>query len=48
MTRWTEHVARIEEKRNAYRILMIKPEGRRPQGRPRRKWVNTVMNIRVP
>jgi hypothetical protein len=35
------------EKRNAYRILMGTPEGRRPLGRPRRRWVeNTKMDIR--
>jgi hypothetical protein len=33
--RWAGHVARMEEKRNAYRILMVKPEGKRPLGRPR-------------
>jgi hypothetical protein len=34
--RWAGHVARIGEKRNAYRILVGKPEGKRPLGRPRR------------
>jgi hypothetical protein len=35
------------EKRNAYRILVGKPEGKRPLGRPRRKWVdNTKMALR--
>jgi hypothetical protein len=29
------------EKRNAYRILVGKPEGKRPLGRPRRRWVNS-------
>jgi hypothetical protein len=34
-------------KRNAYRILMGNPEGKRTLGRPRRRWVNTIeMNIR--
>jgi hypothetical protein len=33
--RWAEHVARMEEKRNAYRILVGKQEGKRPLGRPR-------------
>jgi hypothetical protein len=33
--RWAGHVARVEETRNAYRILMGKPEGRRPLRRPR-------------
>jgi hypothetical protein len=37
--RWVEHVARMREKRNAYRILMGKPEGKRALGRPRRRWV---------
>jgi hypothetical protein len=35
--RWAGHVARIEEKRNSYRLLVGKPEGRRPLGRPRRR-----------
>jgi hypothetical protein len=30
------------EKRNAYRILVGKPEGRRPLGRPRRRWVDNI------
>jgi hypothetical protein len=30
------------EKRNAYRILMRKPEGKRPLGRPRRRWVDNI------
>jgi hypothetical protein len=34
------------EKKNAYRILVGKPEGKRPLGRPRRKWVyNIKMNL---
>jgi hypothetical protein len=40
--RWTGHVARIREKRNAYRLLEGKPEGRRPLGRPRRRWVDNI------
>jgi hypothetical protein len=36
---WAGHVARMGEKRNAYRILVGKPEGKRPLGRPRRRWV---------
>jgi hypothetical protein len=35
--RWAGHVARMEEKRNAYRLLVGKPEGKRPLGRPRRR-----------
>jgi hypothetical protein len=34
--RWAGHVARMREKRNAYRLLVGKPEGKRPLGRPRR------------
>jgi hypothetical protein len=36
--RWTEHVERMGEKSNAYRILVGKPEGKRPLGRARRRW----------
>jgi hypothetical protein len=36
------HVARIEEKRKVYRILMGKPEGKRPLGRPRRRRVDNI------
>jgi hypothetical protein len=32
----------MEEKRNAYRILVGKPEGKRPLGRPRRMWVENI------
>jgi hypothetical protein len=35
--RWAEHVARMGEGRSAYRILVGRPEGRRPLGRPRRR-----------
>jgi hypothetical protein len=31
------------EKRNAYRFLVGEPEGKRPLGRPRRKWENTIV-----
>jgi hypothetical protein len=40
--RWAGHVARIEDKRNAYRLLVGKPEGKRPLGRPSRKWVDNI------
>jgi hypothetical protein len=40
--RWTGHVARIVEKRNAYRLLAGKPEGKRPLGTPRRMWVDNI------
>jgi len=36
--RWTGHVARKEEGRGVYRVLVGKPEGKRPLGRPRRRW----------
>jgi hypothetical protein len=35
--RWAWHVARMGEKRDAYRILLGRPEGRRPLGRPRHR-----------
>jgi hypothetical protein len=40
--RWAGHVARMEEKRNAYMLLVGKPEGNRPLGKPRRKWVDNI------
>jgi hypothetical protein len=40
--RWAGHVARIGEKRNAYRLLVRKLEGKRPLGRPRRRWVHNI------
>jgi hypothetical protein len=40
--RWAGHVARMGEKRNAYRLLV----GKRPLGRPRRRWVDNIrMNL---
>jgi hypothetical protein len=35
--RWAEHVARMGEEKNMYRVFMGKPEGKRPLGRPRRR-----------
>jgi hypothetical protein len=40
--RWAGHIARMGEKRNAYRLLVGKPEGRRPLGRPRRMWLDNI------
>jgi hypothetical protein len=40
--RWAGHVARMEEKRNAYRLLVGKPEGKRPLGRPRHRWMDNI------
>jgi hypothetical protein len=36
------HVTRMGEKRNAYRILAGKPEGKRPMGRTKRRWVEII------
>jgi hypothetical protein len=36
--RWAGHVARMGEGRGVHRVLVGKPEGRRPFGRPRRRW----------
>jgi hypothetical protein len=41
--RWAGHVARIGEKRNVYRLLVGKLEGKRQQGRPRCRWVDNIM-----
>jgi hypothetical protein len=40
--RYAGHVARMGEKRNAYRLLVGKPEGRRPLGRSRRRWLDNI------
>jgi hypothetical protein len=40
--RWVGHVARMGVKRNAYKILVGKPEGKRPLGRPTYKWVDNI------
>jgi hypothetical protein len=39
---WAGHVAVMGEKRNAFRLLVGKPEGRRPLGRPRRTWLDNI------
>jgi hypothetical protein len=45
--RWAGHIARMGEKMNAYRILAGKQEGKRPLGRPRRRWVDDIkMDLR--
>jgi len=38
--RWAGHVACMGEERGVYSVLVGKPEGRRPLGRPRRRWVD--------
>jgi len=40
--RWVGHVARMGEERGAYRVLVGEPEGKRPLGRPRRRWVDNI------
>jgi hypothetical protein len=40
--RWAKHVARMAAKRKAYRILVGKPEGKRPLGKIRRRWVDNI------
>ncbi|KAJ4446701.1 hypothetical protein ANN_13398 [Periplaneta americana] len=47
--RWAEHVARLGESRNAYRVLFGRPEGKRPLGRPRCRWEDNIkmdLNLR--
>ncbi|KAJ4435738.1 hypothetical protein ANN_18355 [Periplaneta americana] len=46
--RWAGHVARMGESRNAYRMLVGRPDGKRPLGRPRRRWEDNIkMDLRV-
>jgi hypothetical protein len=40
--RWTGHVARMEEKMNVHKLLVGKPAGKRPLGRPRRRWMDNI------
>jgi hypothetical protein len=40
--RWEGHIARMEEKRNTYSLLVGKPKGMGPLGRPRRRWVDNI------
>ena len=40
--RWAGHVARMGEERGVYRVLVGKREGRKPVGRPRRRWVDNI------
>jgi hypothetical protein len=45
--RWAGHVARMGEGRGVYRVLVGRPEGKRPLGRPRRRWENNIkMDLR--
>jgi hypothetical protein len=40
--RWAGYVARMGEGKNVYRVLVGKPEGKRPLGRPRRRWEDGI------
>ena len=40
--RWAGYVAGMGERRGVYRVLMGKPEGKRPLGRPRRRWEDNI------
>ena len=40
--RWAGHVARMWETRGVYSVLVGKPEGKRPLGRPRRRWDDNI------
>ena len=40
--RWAGHVVRMGEERAVYRVLVGKPEGKRPLGRPRRRWGDNI------
>jgi len=44
--RWAENIARIGERRGAYMVLVGKPEGKKPLGRPRHRWEEHIkMNL---
>jgi hypothetical protein len=44
---WAGHIARMGKMRNAYKLLVGKPEGKRPFGRPRRIWEDNIkMDLR--
>jgi len=40
--RWAEHVARMGKDRGVHRVLVVKPEGKRSLGRPRRRWEDNI------
>ena len=40
--RWAGHIARIEEGRDVHKVLVGKPEGKRPLERPRRRWEDNI------
>jgi len=46
--RWTGHIARMVAWRGVYRVLVGKPEGKRPLGRPKRRWEDNIkLNLQV-
>jgi len=45
--RWAGHVARMGEERGVYKILLGKPKGRRPLGRPRRRWISRRWDVGI-
>ena len=40
--RWAGHVERMGERRGVYRVLVGRPDGKRPRGRPRRRWEDNI------
>ena len=40
--KWAGHAARMVDRRGVYRVLVGKPEGKRPLGRPRRRWEDSI------
>jgi hypothetical protein len=45
--RWAGHLARVGQERKVYKVLAVKPEGKRPLGRPRRRWEDGIrMDLR--
>ena len=43
--RWAGQIARMGERRGVYRVLLGKPSGKRPLGRPRHRWKDIRMNL---
>jgi hypothetical protein len=43
--RWAGHVARLREERGVHRVLVGKPEGKRPLGRPRHRWEDNIKMV---
>jgi len=40
--RWAGHAARMGESRGVYRVLVVNPKGKKPLGRPRRRWEDNI------